>query len=694
MNTAFHMNPRSFQRPSLDVLFRRGLSSGRGGGAIFGWYIILDIDALEAEDANPNSSYAWGWTLVHEMGHYIFGLGDEYRDTPGCFSDPSKVNARGECIHHGAPFPLGAPAGSLAHQCIMQFEAFDPTYGQRVDATEFCHYNTHDRRTNLCGSALYTEKEFYVYMNEQHQRWSRSCWEHVAGNHTWMGSAPQATDLNMPSGPPNVVIEDRTSANNAVSLVFDTSGSMNAVVGSGSPFAEKCRNELDDDGDDETDETDCVPCRISELKEGADAFIDVLADAVGNGHLNSVNISLVTFDTTAGIVGTGSQPLTIASAPAFKNLVNDLKVNVLGRTNIGGGLAAAEAELAGLSTDDRTIVLFSDGRWNEGPDPSVEAARIRSAGIEISVFGNAAFISNDFVRDLQGQGIGTYDDAPGATILQFADVLSQHLGWLTAVPPMPIVLDQQVSTVCGITWQDFVTNDDSPCGTNGGGASLIEVPFSVPADSEEVWLVLVSRDASEAGLVIDSEIVDPNGQVWSTAAPGQFRAFFKGKSYALAAIPNPTPGAWRVLVRNAHPTVLTQDAWVSVRIDHPGWETKVAFYPTGGANFGPVLRLDNVSVGQGLLHEQFAYARIDKPNGSIVVLPFQQDILGGLFVELSSVLTTPGPYQLYGTSQSVPGLTEVRGREVLDTAGLYRLTNTSGPDLNFGGGTSIDWQGD
>lgn len=121
---------------------------------------------------------------------------------------------------------------------------------------------------------------------------------------------------------------------------------------------------------------------LADLKTGVDTFIDIIAtatdgapDQIGSGS----HIGIVSFATTA-VQDTG----LITSVADLKAATAALVAG--GNTNHGDAFTQATALLS-ASTNNRVMVMFTDGETTTGPNPSPIAAAARALGITIYCIG-------------------------------------------------------------------------------------------------------------------------------------------------------------------------------------------------------------------------------------------------------------------------------------------------------------------
>lgn len=121
---------------------------------------------------------------------------------------------------------------------------------------------------------------------------------------------------------------------------------------------------------------------LADMKTGVNAFIDIIASATGGGP-NTIGsgsrIGIVSFASTAT-----QNTALITSVADLKSAAAGLTAG--GTTNHGDAFTQGAAMLAS-STNDKVIVMFTDGKTTTGPDPSPIAAAAKAQGDEIYCIG-------------------------------------------------------------------------------------------------------------------------------------------------------------------------------------------------------------------------------------------------------------------------------------------------------------------
>lgn len=121
---------------------------------------------------------------------------------------------------------------------------------------------------------------------------------------------------------------------------------------------------------------------LADMKTGVNTFIDIISNATG-GAPNQIgsgsHIGIVSFSDTA-VQNTG----LITSVATLKSAAAALTAG--GLTNHGDAFTQATALLS-ASTNNRVLVMFTDGETTTGPNPSPIAAAARAMGITIYCIG-------------------------------------------------------------------------------------------------------------------------------------------------------------------------------------------------------------------------------------------------------------------------------------------------------------------
>lgn len=123
---------------------------------------------------------------------------------------------------------------------------------------------------------------------------------------------------------------------------------------------------------------------LSSLKAGADSFIDILAEATGGAAEGQIGagsrIGIVSFATVAT-----TDTALITDVAQLKDAVSDLTAG--GNTNHSAAFSAAIDLFDAQSTNQKIMVLFTDGYTTQGGDATPVATLAKSMGISIYVIG-------------------------------------------------------------------------------------------------------------------------------------------------------------------------------------------------------------------------------------------------------------------------------------------------------------------
>lgn len=182
---------------------------------------------------------------------------------------------------------------------------------------------------------------------------------------------------------------------------------------------------------------------LTDLKTAANGFVDIIdeaSDGVLNGVIaNGSQIGVVSFAGSASV----DQALT-TNANAVKSAINALVAS--GLTNHEAAISTAQAQLAaGIATNTKDMIIFTDGQTTAGGDPDDDAAAARAAGTEIFAIGLGTVDVgqlNDWATDPDSEhvfiapssgdldtifeAIGAAITVPAATDITVIDTVNDH----------------------------------------------------------------------------------------------------------------------------------------------------------------------------------------------------------------------------------------------------------------------------
>lgn len=491
-------------------------SAHSGGVGLGAWevHIELGLDTLGQPGAPPQAGKPG--QAVHELGHHALGLGEEY--DPHCMPDLATAEAAGACIMQ---------YGSRSIERNLDGSASWSPFAPPI--TEFCHGNhetagvTHQSLINNGQSCA----ETVVYSNV------------AAMTPRYPGAAPFA-DPPVPASTAAVPAKhsigwlelDRQAR---FALVLDVSASMQA------------RRAIDG------------------VKYGADFWVDLEV-------LLGSQLAIVSYATTAAPVF-GLAPVTQVAATAIHTSIGNLAATGFS-TNIRAGLQAGEAQVtpAGAPAADQIVILFSDGRHNEGPWLTDTQLANLDAPVYTLGFGNA---DQALLQNVATQTMGEFEmiDDPGDqpdAHLEIVTVLcaiaaKAHSGLVSfrrAVLPAPIRLWQLLRRTLlrrgALAGRDpslprYSGPDLAAVGAinlrSWASPSGFDLPSPIEEGSVRATFVMTHR----AETAVDLYLFRPNGQIVGPGDPDVDIVAPPGMPYAFYVITLPAPGVWRMRAVRGQP---------------------------------------------------------------------------------------------------------------------------------------------
>lgn len=123
---------------------------------------------------------------------------------------------------------------------------------------------------------------------------------------------------------------------------------------------------------------------LASLKVGAKSFIDIIDESTDGSQDGQIGggsrIAIVSFSNTATV----DEPL-ITSVADLKDAVDALTAD--GSTNHADAFTKAGELFDPTSTNQKILVMFTDGRTTAGPDPATVATALKAAGVVIYAIG-------------------------------------------------------------------------------------------------------------------------------------------------------------------------------------------------------------------------------------------------------------------------------------------------------------------
>lgn len=636
------------------------LEGGRSRGGV---EIVYDpmtglaIDAAPGLQQNGNhviltASGINATTLAHELGHYLFGLGEQYSEQnrpgvfegEGCgvgpgfendFSDGSlhlgpqhnSLMGRGDLIclvttdpdyclvgDEDNPDPDCQYCNSDA-DCVPGRSCFQVGQSQAEDGnlkvvgaySEFSTPANHDMRqgTNtICpmecmpiaaGDCLASYNENTGRYEGTHQTLihGESDWETIVDEYPAVftlpaglpDTGPAFCETIQPTFYPSIDDSDQ------VILLLDRSLSMRDSVKAG--VVEICDNGIDEDGDGIDNETNCAQSRVEFARAASRAFVDLQQEA-------GIDVGIVLFNDTSGV----HRPLGLLEPGNLGAVQWDIDhFNTGFNTAIGAGIEEATAEfLAGLDIGEtQTILLLSDGKNNEGPDP-IQAA-------------------NDFRNDILAAGgvprIFTIPVSDSADEQLMADLADQTAAMIQAPTgtELTAIYAELAAVVSG---QALVLQR-----TDGvvGGPKSKGYSFPVEVGARSLTLFLAGRNDRMKSWDMDFVLTSPSGTPHQQTSCQQLADPYYCKFHQLL----PEPGIWQVDVSTQAPD--NQYFTVLASVENPQPDCFVDVSPRVRSNFDPVTISGSVRYVTNLDDGPTLSGVVVRPDGSQVpfTLPHYAD---------------------------------------------------------------------
>ena len=472
-----------------------GASAHRNGCGVSGSHVFLS-NIHKRNDATAHGQLG----MVHELGHYIFNLADEYggcvRNAAGNRIAPPAgsyqwSNSNVTIVGGGTPFFCTQVGGGSA--CIMDAGTTITTVFSR---TEFCSAGDHvgQRMLNvlLPGEAMATMRA--VENNQQCEN-SNNCWALVAAK-LGLAAAPNPPSTAAPAGHQDVAFHDIGAASRFV-LCLDKSGSM----------------QIED--------------RIGLARTAASRFVDTsrIARMENNRTVPGDEVGVVTFSSAAASLSPLTELTSAADKAAKQAVIAGITAD--GTTAIGAGLRASLNQLTGRGTPGclETIILLSDGMQNTGEDPSTVVPDIRARGAVVFSIGLGSDADVGTLAGIASATGGKFFFAGSSTDLPtiFTEIQATVTGAAildrvkrelepSASDVIPIVIDSKTGrTTISITGDGFDVSLKAPDGTTSTAAAqatgvtykkdgLVQV-FEIEAPQPGTWVLTVTRTGADRGAV-------------------------------------------------------------------------------------------------------------------------------------------------------------------------------------------------
>ncbi|MGE5458853.1 MAG: S-layer homology domain-containing protein [Methanobacterium sp.] len=336
-------------------------------------------------------------SLIHEFGHYGYGLGDEYCNyitdkTDGLrYQVFGNTDANGNTIWYKctskATFTVNVPNDSAliapdANGLIKARAGVSGSYRSHYSTSDsasimwvqhaasiidFCHSTNHNTAPNN-------------NQNEKHSK--KSCWNTMLDNKPF-----GLQDIKMKKGavatkPTYVINQIAGAGKSKTALVIDRSGSMASVD------------------------------KLQLAKSAAKQFVDLIN--LPQGSASPSEVSIVTFSDYASVVQTMYPISTQADKDHVKAVID--AISVYNMTAIGDGLLAAYNDMTSNSLEgySASIILLTDGQQNMGSNAGQAAQTIAGAGIPVYSIGLGGDVDDDLLKSISQTTSGQYYFSPTA----------------------------------------------------------------------------------------------------------------------------------------------------------------------------------------------------------------------------------------------------------------------------------------
>jgi hypothetical protein len=515
--------------------------------------------------------------MFHELGHYIFGLGDEYTEGATVGNNCTVPGRRiGPCA--------GMASASLNPTwCIMQANA---------NATEFCVAGNHDPQIgNLAvmdladyDPAIYTSwndldltqpdvganswhapdfvciKAYdpvtgnYEATQQSHchyrvivdnsttpptrTRVPLSCWETIQINRPSL-VAPAGNPVdNPPPAPPDITFVNNATLSDKVILIMDRSSSMGWSVAD--PYGEVCGNGIDDDNDNQTDEAECADAKLHYAKASARGFLDLYSSAGIN------QVGLHSFSSWAQ----ENRPLSVLQSldcndPAnagqplclLKTAVDALTAS--GSTDIYEALQLAYNTLLPVA-GNRAVFLLTDGCHNNPGNPADWIPLYTAANIPVYTITVGADVDDDLISDITSSTRGEHIPVNSANDLPavYAEMAAYMKGEGIILPRTAGKVSKKGSS---IIQTESVGSTTSPPAQN-------TYPLEVTEGSQRLTVFLSNTELRVNNLDTRLTLQSPGNVTYDEGMMQPGVKFVRDPFYMIAEIENPQGGTWQLVV--------------------------------------------------------------------------------------------------------------------------------------------------
>lgn len=636
------------------------LEHGRSSGGL----LILYNPMGEAIDARPGLTLVGHhvlWKsgnynpaiLAHELGHYLFGLGEQYFESPesesprddpflgeGCGIGPGfeapdvdptvAFDARNNslmgagitrCVVSANPLPCQADDDrqpsfhpdcivcNLDADCGLGRECLDIGSSDSADGhpfrihahSEFSTPSNHDLRrgTNtVCpmGCTPVHAADCLDSFNEDTGRFEGTHQTLVHGESDWetMDSAqPGVFDV-----PDDLPLEGPESCRTLDVEFSDNIDALDQVIllidrsGSMRRSVVAGVDEICDNGQDDDGNpatTESVGCAQKRIEFARAAARAFVALQRDAG----LDVGIVTFNDTAG-VKRELGPLDADNLDAFKNDIASIKAGF--DTAIGAGIElATEQFLADLDAGgSQTILLLSDGKNNVGPDPMASAQDFKDA------IDDAGGLPRIFT-------VAVSDSADEVLLSNLANDPAKMLAAPTG-EELPAIYAELAAIYSGNAL--VLPRTDGVVGAN---PEVFEIPVEI--DAEALNLFIAGRNARMATWDVDFTLTGPGGTVFEQTSC----KLLSDPYFCHFRTVDPEPGPWTLRISTS--AAPGQRFTVLASVENPRPDCFVDLLPRVQRELEPTLIAGGVYYLTDLDGDVSLQGTVHRPDGSTV--PFK-----------------------------------------------------------------------
>lgn len=597
------------------------------------------VDCLTRRGGHVNQNFTNpGEVYAHEFGHLGLGLGDEYPE------DVTSCGGKGPCISENPP------EHSDVNQCLMQQISLR-------DHTELCVRANHDplrgdntscrlnppfadgapcagscQVWNLGTRRIETSNQSMINNGE-------SCWETLVRKFPFLKAPLDRPEATAPAGFTDPEFQDLCRAADTVTLLLDTSTSMEVSVNG--PGKEVCGNKFDDDKDGKVDEKDdCTQSRMEFVKAAARSLI-------GFNMVTSFRVNLVSFDSSVREHVAFMDAALGASR--FIAAVDVLRPG--GLTAIGDALSYSrsllEVEPASAS---RVVFLITDGDNSTGPDPRTEIPAYQAAGIRIFPIGTGDAVNSRALREITTATRGTMLEAADPSSL----VTTMAEQWATYTN-VGLLLPQRTYAV-------------SRTGEGQGLPPRTSVSFRVETGMRRYVAMLAGSLGDMSGFGVRALLRSPSGAVLDSTVPPPELTVTQDRFFTFLALDRPEPGVWEIEISGLPTAAPIQTGRLIVLADHPDTDLFADIDKTVMTSATDKAELTLMPYYFTGLADVDWEVRLRRPDGSVAPVAVAPGLTPYVYHATVSGFPVPGSYDLEITLRTRPGTTNDPGESRPGTA--------------------------